>query len=235
MRKKHLLFDLDRTLWDFDSNAEIAFEQTFHHFGLQHLQKADYATFSAEYHRINSTLWEAYRDGAISKEILSIKRFSLTLEHFNTSPALIGRLSRELNDYYLDACAKQTRLMPGCIELLEYLQKKGYNMGIITNGFREAQIPKIKYAGLQPFFSNVFLSEDLGANKPNRLFFTKVLQKLHADPEECMVIGDDYEVDILGAYHIGIDQIYYNLHEEKHKTPSPTYEVSHLLEIKDIL
>lgn len=236
MAYRHLLFDLDRTLWDFDGNALQTFARMFDHYHIRELCHTDLDTFHRIYHTINESLWEAYRNGTTTKETLRVKRFSLTLEHFNAPHSIIGMLAGQMSEYYISQNTLMTGLMPGAKELLEYLNGKGcYTMSIITNGFREAQLPKMSHSGLNQYFKQIFLSEEIGYQKPDRRFFDTVLARLRADADECIVIGDDFKVDIQGAYECGIDQIFYNVNATKVRDITPTHEVSSLLLIKEIL
>jgi len=239
----YLLFDLDRTLWDFEGNADITFGKMYQSFQLEKHTHVDCHTFHEYYRIVNDQLWDAYRNGTTTKEVLNIKRFSIPLEHFNVKEN-IGRLSAQLGDFYVHEGPKQTGLMPGTRELLDYLSNQiQYTLCIITNGFREAQVPKMHSSDIHRYFKHFFLSEDLGYMKPNPKFFEEVLRRLSQDegttvmPEDCMVIGDDYNVDIIGAINSGIPQIYYN-HNNKNTQPltiMPTYTVRHLKEIINIL
>lgn len=239
--KKHLLFDLDRTLWDFGANAERTFRAMFNQFGLASLCHTDFETFHRAYVDINNMLWEAYRNGTVSKEYLSMARFSLTLKQFGQqedSP-VVSRLSREMGEFYVLQGPKQKGLMPGARELLEWLAQRHdrYTLSIITNGFSEAQLPKMRSSNIDGYFDHFFLSEDLGFMKPDRRFFDAALRLLGAEADECLVIGDDYRVDIVGAANAGIEQVYYN-HLHASLEPSdhqPTYMIYELEELEPIL
>ena len=237
----HLLFDLDRTLWDFDSNADRTYRAMFEEFGLEALCGVDYEVFHERYRVINDTLWEAYRNGTLTKELLSIRRFSYTLEAFGCdaeSPDII-RLSQKMGEYYVKEGTCQTGLMPGARELLEWLhvQRDKYSLAVITNGFAEAQLPKMKTAGIDKYFEYFFLSEDLGYMKPDRRFFDAAITKMGVKPEQCLVIGDDYKVDILGAMNAGISQVWYNQNgiSLSEGSAKPTYEIKNLLQLKEVL
>ena len=234
---RYLLFDLDRTLWDFDSNAERTYREMFDDFGLAALCHVEYEVFHRRYCQINDVLWEAYRNGTLSKELLSLQRFSLTLAAFGCdadSPAIV-HLSQQMSDYYVLRGTQQTGLMPGARELLEWLyaQRDRYRLAVITNGFSEAQLPKMKTSGIDKYFDYCFLSEDLGYMKPDRRFFEATLERMSADASQCLVIGDDYKVDIAGAMAVGIPQVYYNPSARPlpEGCPKPTYEIRHLNEL----
>ena len=237
----HLLFDLDRTLWDFDGNAERTYHSMFDHFAIEQLCHVDFETFHERYRQINDMLWEAYRQGTVSKEQLSLRRFSLTFGAFGLDPESpdIIHLSLKMADYYVHEGAKQTGLMPGARELLDLLdtQRDRFSLSVITNGFSEAQIPKMRTSHIDHYFSHFFLSEDLGFMKPDPRFFSAVLHRLNATPDHCLVIGDDYKVDIAGAMALGIPQVYYNIHNTPLPPASstPTHVISHLLQLKDLL
>lgn len=234
---KYLLFDLDRTLWDFEGNADITFQNMYNHFQLKEVLNVDYELFHSTYRQINATLWEAYRNGTITKEILYVQRFSRTLEYFHAEPSIIGKMSREMGDFYVVEGPKQKGLMPNSREMLEELTKLGkYSLCIITNGFSEAQLPKMRTSNIIQYFQHFFLSEDLGVHKPDPRFFQRAMAKINAEPEECLVIGDDFEVDIVGAHSAGLDQIYYNPHGNTSNKPFiPTFEIKDLLEIPECL
>lgn len=235
--KQYLLFDLDRTLWDFEGNADITFAKMYSQFALQELVGVDCATFHQQYRIVNDQLWEAYRNGSITKEMLNIRRFSIPLEYFGLREGVIP-LSLRLGDFYVHEGPKQKGLMPGARHLLDYLsQKSDYSLCIITNGFSEAQIPKMHSSDIYRYFNHFFLSEEVGYMKPNPRFFLATLERLGASPQDCVVIGDDYNVDIVGASHAGIPTIFYNF-QGRYQGPQPhkpSIEVYALSEIEHIL
>lgn len=237
----HLLIDLDRTLWDFDGNADRTYKAMFEQFGLEQLCHVDFNTFHERYRQINDVLWEAYRNGTVTKEQLSLRRFSYTLAAFgcdSNSPDII-RLSLRMADYYVIEGTKQTGLMPGTSDLLEWLSKHKdrFSLSVITNGFSEAQIPKMRTSGIDRYFSHFFLSEDLGFMKPDRRFFEAVIHQLDVPATQCLVIGDDYRVDIAGAQSVGIPQVWYNPKSVALPAgmPRPTFEISHLSQLIELL
>lgn len=239
--KRYLLFDLDRTLWDFDGNAELTFRAMFAEFRIDERCHTDYETFHERYRVINDTLWEAYRNGTLGKEALALSRFTLTLEAFGLGRNELEtiRLGHRMSDYYVLKGPLQTGLMPGAREMLEALSQRRdrWQLGVITNGFSEAQIPKMRTAGIDGYFDWFFLSETLGFMKPDRRFFDAALAEMGASAEECLVVGDDYQVDIAGAMTAGIEQIYYNLKDRQLPAGAakPTYEIHHLPELVAIV
>lgn len=236
-KTKYLLFDLDRTLWDFEGNADITFGKMYEAFRLEQHTGVDCETFHDFYRIVNDQLWDQYRNGTLLKEVLNLQRFVIPLQHFGMKEGVVA-LSEKLGEFYVHEGPKQTGLMPGTRHLLDYLQHKGsYTLCIITNGFKEAQVPKMHSSDIHRYFSHFFLSEELGFMKPDVRFFNAVLQKLDAAPEECIVIGDDYKVDIQGAHKALIPQIFYNYNGkyQGERPFQPTWEVRSLEEIEAIL
>ena len=226
----YILFDLDRTLWDFDTNALITFRQIYNEFGLEAQCHVPMEVFHEYYVAVNAQLWDAYRGGTLEKEMLSLQRFALPLEHFGVQTPMV--LAERMADYYVHEGVKQTTLMPGAREVLQHFAQSPHVLCIITNGFSEAQLPKMRTAGIDQYFQHFFLSEELGYMKPDRRFFEAVLSHLGTTADDCVVIGDDYDVDIVGASRAGIRQVYYNYH---HKSladkPAPTCTITHLHEL----
>jgi putative hydrolase of the HAD superfamily len=107
-------------------------------------------------------------------------------------------------------------------------------MFIITNGFTHVQKLKVKHAGLEGYFERMFTSDNVGAHKPNRSMFAYCIQSVNARKSESLMIGDNLKVDILGAKNFGIDQVYYNPGKLSH-SENVTFEIEHLLELKNIL
>ena len=128
MKSKHLFFDLDRTLWDFETNSEIALNTLFHNLKL-HESIENFSTFHDYYKRNNAKLWKLYGEGKLAKEVLRDERFRITLEQFNVSDPNIVKY---MSDGYVEISPQQTALFPNTIETLHDLQKEGFNMHIIT-------------------------------------------------------------------------------------------------------
>lgn len=206
MISKHLFFDLDRTLWDFDKNSKIALNQLFFELKLDETI-ADFDHFHSVYKINNAELWKQYGNGNIKKEFLREERFRSTLENFKLKdPKLIKKMS----DGYVAISPYQTSLFPNTIETLSQLKKSGFNMHIITNGFKEVQEIKIRKSGLESYFDIIVCSEDVGKNKPSPDIFHYSLNKANAKKEASVMIGDDYEIDVLGALNIGMSGILFD-------------------------
>jgi putative hydrolase of the HAD superfamily len=207
MRKKytHLFFDLDNTLWDFKTNSRYAMQETFKMLALEK-RGAKFDAFFDVYCGHNDSLWQAYRKKEVTKKELTRQRFQLTFNTFS----ITGVDALEMNDLYLKVMPKQSHLIEGAIEILDYVKSKGYRLFIITNGFKEVQHEKLKQSGLQSYFEKVFISEEIKMPKPGREIFEYAIKSSNAKKKNSLMIGDDWEVDIYGAANFGIDAVYYN-------------------------
>lgn len=203
MRKyEFLFFDLDNTLWDFSSNSREALKETLEKLNLIS-QVSSFDNYFTIYEQINESLWSDYREKKISKHDLIVERFSRSFGAFK-----ITNLDWEgINHLYLERMALQDKLFTGTFETLENLKAKGYQMHIITNGFKEVQHAKLKNSGLTDFFGKVFISEEIHTTKPHREIFEYALKTTNASKKKSVMIGDSWETDIEGAMAFGIDQI----------------------------
>ena len=197
-----LFFDLDNTLWDFESNSRLAMEATVSEMKLMD-QIHNFDTFFEYYEAVNTKLWEDYRKKIIRKADLIERRFDETLKHFNLS----GIDPLEMNTIYLQLMPLQKKLFPDVIETLEYLKSKRYPMHIITNGFSEVQHRKIESSGLGKYFDRIFISEEIQAPKPDKRIFQHALKCCNSKKSRSIMIGDSWESDILGARAMGISQV----------------------------
>lgn len=227
---KHIFFDLDRTLWDFDAAAEVAFERIYEQYNLKSLGIPSAHEFHEVYHPLNERLWELYREDKITKADLNRTRFLKPLEHYGIHDV---ELADHLSEDYVYWSPRIVRLVPGTMELLEYLKPK-YHLHLITNGFEEVQDTKLTLSGMKPYFETLTVSEEVGVKKPNPEIFQYALRKAHATAEESLMIGDEMAVDIDGARAAGIDTVLFNPKGEK-IDGERTFEVRNLLEIKQIL
>ena len=227
---RHIFFDLDRTLWDFDTAAEVAFEKIYDQYHLKDLGIPSAHEFHEVYHPLNEQLWELYRAEQITKDELNRTRFLKPLEHYGIHDV---ELADHLSHDYVYWSPRIVRLVPGTMELLEYLKPK-YHLHLITNGFEEVQHTKLSGSGMEPYFETLTVSEEVGVKKPNPEIFRYALRKANATPEESLMIGDEMAVDIDGARAAGMDQIFFNPSGEKAEGDR-TFEVYNLLEIKKIL
>jgi putative hydrolase of the HAD superfamily len=226
----HLFFDLDRTLWDFDKNAREAYQEIYDKFGLRQLGVESIERFTQSYLHHNNILWALYRDGKIEKDYLKSRRFELTLLDFEIEdPQLAERIGQD----YITISPQKTNLFPHAHETLEYLNKR-YPLHIITNGFDEVQDNKLKNSKLDQYFQHIITSEAAGCKKPAGCIFDFATETVGASAGECVMIGDDFEVDIVGATENGMDAIFFNPEKVAHNGGA-IFEIQDLIELKDIL
>lgn len=136
MRYKHLFFDWDHTLWDFEKNSEMSLRNLFLDLELQALGMPSFELFFAKYIAINDLKWDLYRQGKITKQGLRESRFQETFAHFGVEA---NDLAWTLETRYIDETPYQNHLIQGARQVLETLKQRGYTMHIITNGFHESQ------------------------------------------------------------------------------------------------
>lgn len=208
---KYIFFDLDHTLWDFESSSVHTLQKMFEHFNLEQLGIPQFRHFIDAYHIHNERLWELYRSGNLRKEVLRGLRFWETLNDFHVADEI---LAEKMSDYYLFHAPRTVFLFPYTLEVLRYLYVK-YPLFVITNGFEEVQHIKMQTSGMDHFFSGIITSEAAGVKKPAAEIFQHALQKAQAKPEESLMIGDDLEVDVLAALNIGMEAILFDP-ENKH-------------------
>lgn len=230
MQYKHLFFDLDHTLWDFEANSRQTLEELFHSLQLGDRGVTDFDEFHRRYSIHNDKLWERYRNGYIKVDELRWKRMWLTLLDFKIADEPLARI---LDVRFLDALPTRKILFPYTLEILQYLTGKGYRLHLITNGFEKTQLAKIQYAGISGFFGEVITSEGSNSLKPHKEIFDYAFRLTGADPAESIMLGDSIEVDIRGAINAGIDQVYVN-HLRTAPAIQPTYMVYSLKELEKI-
>lgn len=227
---KHIFFDLDRTLWDFETSAAQTFTQLFETHKLQSRGIASVARFHEAYTIHNEALWDRYRVGDIKKEVLRGLRFHLTLKDFGLEDK---DLAEQIGDDYVRLSPLNVSLFPNAFEILEYLFPK-YPLHLITNGFSETQFSKLRVSGLDRFFDQVITSEEAGVKKPDSKIFEFAMERTGASPANSLMIGDDVEVDIKGAMDFGMDQVLFDPHQQ-HPRNGTTFKINNLIELRNIL
>ena len=217
---KHIFFDLDRTLWDFDENSEQALMLIIDHFNLTELF-GSFDRFYRAYVKHNSRLWGQYGKGLLKKEILRYERFNATLRQFGKEDE---RLARDMGEMYVNVSPRQTRLFPNAKEVLTELQKMGYHLHMITNGFEEVQYIKLNNCGLREFFDIIVCSEVVGKNKPSLAIYRYALNQAKCRADQAMMIGDDYLADVSGALNAGLQAILFDPHRRSDKNYEHTIQ-----------
>jgi len=221
-------FDLGHTLWDFEANSKSAFEKTLK----KHKIPVCINDFLKIYEPINHRFWEDYSKGLKTKEEVKYNRLKLTFKHLQI-PITTNRIKILANEY-LNFLKKEKNLIEGTVEILNYLKDR-YNLHILTNGFKEIQIEKMKNSGISHFFKHCISSEEAGNLKPHPSVFKYALKRAKTFPHQSVMIGDNLKSDILGARNVGMHVIHYDplCHNNIDFKIIPKVKV--LLEIKDIL
>lgn len=201
---KHIFFDLDHTLWDFEKNSDLAFKTIFK----KHTLNVEFEKFANYYRPINQKYWKLFREEKVSKSELRYGRLKETFTKikFNVSDDIINSLAVD----YIEVLPNNNHLFDGAIETLKYLQNT-YKLHIITNGFNEVQYQKLENSGIKSYFNKIITSEAAGVKKPNPKIFNFALEKAKALSNESIMIGDNWEADIMGAKNAGLDVIYFNI------------------------
>jgi putative hydrolase of the HAD superfamily len=207
LKYNHLFYDLDRTLWDFETNSRVALTLMFEKFSL-HNYHDSVNTFISLYEKHNHQLWNDLGKGRTDKITLRTERFKRTFpQNFENE-----KLFQEISAFYLLESPQQTELFPNVLETLEYFQKQGYKQHIITNGFREVQEIKIEKSKLSSFIDVIVCSEDTGFHKPKKGIFEFALNLAQAKASESIMIGDDQQNDISGALNANMEALHFTPH-----------------------
>jgi len=231
MKYRHLFFDLDHTLWDFDANARVTLESLYEELQLKERGVYDFELFYRNYLVHNEKLWERYRKGFIRQDELRVKRMWLALLDFKIAD---DELSKAMSTQFLEKLPTRTILFPHTKEILQYLKDKNYQLHLITNGFEKVQHSKLRYSGLDTFFEEVITSEGSNSLKPNKEIFDYALYKTGATVSNSIMLGDTLDADIQGAINAGMDQVFVNHVGITDMEIKPTYVVNSLKELEQI-
>ncbi len=223
---KHVFFDLDHTLWDFDKNSALTFETIF----LKYNINVSLLEFLKVYQPINYKYWKLYREEKVKKEKLRYGRLNDTFKalKINVKASIINKLA----DAYIAHLPDYNYLFDDALLVLDYLKQK-YKLHIITNGFKDVQQQKLNQSNISQYFDTVTSSELVGVKKPNAKIFNHALKVAKALPNESVMIGDNLEADIFGALDFGMDAICFNYHNEN--LAEHIKKIDKLIELKHLL
>jgi putative hydrolase of the HAD superfamily len=230
MAYKDLFFDLDHTLWDFETNSRETIQELYTNYRLAELGIVDFDGFYNTYSAHNHRLWDRYTKGFIKQEELRWKRVYLSLLDFKVANE---PLAKEMSQDYLEILPNKKHLFPYTIEILDYLKQKDYKMHLITNGFESVQFKKINNSGIADYFIEVITSEASNSLKPQKEIFEYALKNAKASIEKSIMIGDNESADIQGGINMGMDTIFVN-HIQVVPTIPATYTITHLKELETI-
>ncbi|MGI4883749.1 MAG: YjjG family noncanonical pyrimidine nucleotidase [Janthinobacterium lividum] len=230
MAYRHLFFDLDHTLWDFETNADETLATLYDRHGLARHGTFDLPAFKRVYSDVNHALWRLYQANKVTQAQLREVRFVRTLAKLGVAAA---NVPPTLSDEFTDILPEKSAVFPHTHETLAYLRGK-YTLHLITNGFEDVQHRKLASSNLAQYFDQVVTSEHSGHLKPDPRMFAHALQAAGARAPESLMIGDNLECDVLGAHNAGIDQVYFNPAKRRHFA-QVTYEISSLDELRSFL
>lgn len=215
---KYLLFDLDNTVLDFDLAEDIALTEFFKEQGVE-----DIAGYKAAYSPINKGLWHQLDLGEITREYLVENRFKKLFEHFG-----IEVDGKKLSKRYEEIIGQQGQHFDGAVELLDTLKEKGYKLYAATNGLTNIQTNRLNHSEITKYFDDIFISEQVGFQKPDIRFFEAVAASIPGfNKDEALMIGDNLFADIGGAQKFGIDTVWFNIKQkEKNCDVVATYTVT---------
>lgn len=222
---KALFFDVDDTLLDFSLCSHAALSKTFNDFNMEYND-----TIYKLFYDIDNRLWLKQKQELISVQDVLNLRFKQLFSCLNLDTDNIAFQSKfQIN------LSKEHALEPGAIEIIQYLNLK-YKLYVTSNGILSMQLSRLKLAGLLPYFSDLFVSDDIGYSKPNVHFFNECLKRCNLHSNEILFVGDSLEADMLGANYSDIDACWYNpYHKVKSVNVKTHYMIKNLLQLKNIL
>lgn len=228
----HIFFDLDHTLWDTDKNAKESLKELHHEIKIQEEFNVSFDLFHTTYQKHNDVLWKKYAKHEVTKEEVRINRFKFTLEELKIFDNTINEF---FASHFVSRTPLKKNLIEGAIELMDAVKSR-YTLSIITNGFKEVQYIKMEESGLRKYFEHIFISEEVGFNKPNPDIFKFAMNKSGASiAENCLMIGDSLEADIHGAIGAGMKAIYLSPESNLDTSDEKYITVNSLNQIKNIL
>jgi YjjG family noncanonical pyrimidine nucleotidase len=227
---KCVLFDLDHTLWDYETNSAEALLQLYHTHGLEGKGSPSFDIFLKKFVEINTSIWVLYDEGKIHKDVIRFERFHKIFKSVGVDDY---ELSLKFSDDYLRESPKKKNLLPNALEVLDYLKPK-YPLFIITNGFEEIQGTKITSSGITDYFKTVITSEKAGHKKPAKEIFEFALHNNGFKASDAIMIGDNLLTDIKGAHNANVDSVFFNPNKMPHSS-KVHHEITDLLELKTIL
>ncbi len=218
----NLLFDADGTLYDFKATEKVSLKKVFDHYGIEYSESN-----LALYHEKNKRLWDEYEKGLIAQDTIKSKRFD---DFFQSIGMNIS--GEEAGNYYVDRLSENGIMIDGAIGLLDSLKGR-HNLYIITNGIAKTQHGRIDGTGTREYYRRIFISTEMGVQKPDKAFFDIVMEEEKLDPHRTIVIGDSEKSDIKGAANAGLKSIFISFNGEK--SDMADYCVSSYQELYDLI
>ncbi|CAK7017811.1 YjjG family noncanonical pyrimidine nucleotidase [Tissierella sp.] len=227
MKYEVIIFDADETLFDFKKSEREALRCTMIEFDIE---------YDEEYHLnvykdINTAIWKEFEDGLITQKELKAERFKRLSDRLNA-----GFDEFEFAKSYMKSLSYGSFLYDDSMDLVESLHKD-YRLIIITNGLSDVQDNRIRKSIIARYFADIVVSEEVQVSKPDSRIFEHALNNIkYTDKRKVLMVGDSLTSDIQGGINFGIDTCWFNPNKIVNETEiKPTYEISNLMELKDIL
>lgn len=223
---KNIFFDLDDTILDFKMAERVALSKTLRELGVE---PTDYII--SQYSKYNISQWKRLELGEITREQVKVNRYKLLFDELglDLSPQKATAIYEDklcIGHYFID----------GALETIQELYEN-YNLYLVSNGAKRVQDGRLKSADISKYFKGIFISEEVGVEKPNIKFFDYCFSKIeNFTREETIIIGDSLSSDIKGGINAGIKTMWFNLRNEQNNTElNPDYEIHTLSQISQIL
>ena len=220
-----LLLDLDDTILDFHKAERIALSKTFRDFGLEPREEV-----LELYHKINKWHWEQLELGVMTRDQVLVGRFDRLFQELGMevdAAACMKRYEHNLSigHYFL----------PGAEEAVKKLHEK-YRLFLVSNGTATVQHGRLTSAGLYPYFERVFISQNIGYNKPDKAYFDRCFERIPGfAPEKALMVGDSLTSDIKGGINAGLKTVWVNPEHKKCGDICPDYEIEGLSQLEALL
>ena len=227
MKYEIIIFDADETLFDFKKSEKYALNNTMLQFNIEYDE--DYHL--KIYKEINTAIWKELEEGLITQKKLNLERFRRLSKKLNAEFDEI-----EFANAYMKHLSNASFLYDDSITLVESLHND-YKFSIITNGLKDVQNNRIGKSIIAKYFEDIVISEEVGVSKPDpKIFGLSLYNMKHTDKSTVLMVGDSLSSDIQGGINFGIDTCWFNPNKVINKTGlKPTYEISSLMELLDIL
>lgn len=229
----HIFFDLDHTLWDFERNSSETLGILLEKYDISPINSPLSNLFIAQYKTTNREMWHLYNHQKISKDELRYRRFR---EAFGAVGVNINFDVDLFGDEYVEHCTRMPHIFEGVHEVLAHASQK-YTIAIITNGFLEATFNKMNHSGLMPYFKeeHIIITEKIGVQKPHKIVFETALTITNGLASNALMVGDNIDSDVVGAYNAGIYPIWFNPHHEEQRIHDNMIEINYLKKLMDYI
>ena len=220
-----LFLDLDDTILDFQKAEHIAISKTLAEFGLP-----GEAEVLRRYSVINKAHWEALERKEMTRDEVVVGRFRVLFREYG-----IDVDARRVADRYEANLSVGHWFLPGAPEALERLSRR-YKLYLASNGTARVQAGRLKSANISHYFQQIFVSQEIGANKPDILYFQRCFDRIPGfDPARAMMVGDSLTSDILGGIRAGIATCWVNPHHKDSGSVTPDHQIESLSQLEALL